>query len=630
MPHMRNFLSDPRTSLAVLLLLCLGHILATWGHIGTFWGDAGVWLHEVDRFARGEVPYRDFTWPYPPLAIWLLGGVARVFGAQTYVVWTVTSVIFVLIFVAFHRYAVALLPPTALLPLVAGSFLLATGYANFQSAPLPTGMYTPAAPLGFLFLLTALVAFFQVLKKPGRMTAVSVGVLCAASFLTKHDFWIPALYLAVAGGVILFRQGEPIGRRAAWMLWASTIVVMALTCLILASQAGWSVLSGIFGGSGQISAIGGRSFPSWERITIEFTALATLALAACALLLSGGVIRFQETRRWFALWLALALLGCLVHVGMSLWIGLEVRAVGVRPFPGATEGFVSSSVQSNLQLLIRSLAWLKRRFLLHLFPIFLPAVLAGFLLVHWKRLPASAERGMALFLLGLCVAARSRRLVEHVDWYYFLLDLPVCFLVASLFFPDIKDRPLRRLGPALAFVGVLGIYSYWTQGVGFMTAAGQMVEVHTPHGRAFLRPDVAREYREIRSALDALDPRGTRPLFAFGPAGGYCYFLGRENPTPLTVGFRLSSFSSDAIVARLRSLDPPVLLLDNSYFDRLGSPSGELSFRYWDIQMVQNYFVGFDRPFFVAARAGCAVVKEIASERSYRFTLYDCAGPARP
>ena len=47
----------------------------------TFWGDPARSLFEFYRAAIGEIPYRDFTLPYPPLAIALISPVLRWFGA---------------------------------------------------------------------------------------------------------------------------------------------------------------------------------------------------------------------------------------------------------------------------------------------------------------------------------------------------------------------------------------------------------------------------------------------------------------------------------------------------------------------------------------------------------------------
>src|SRR5512143_79379 len=98
---------DPRAShrraLAALLTLLAFHTWATWGYTSSFYGSASSWMHEVERFASGEVPYRDFTWPFPPLAIWIVGGAARFLGTDVTALSAITLAVAILMYLAFHR-----------------------------------------------------------------------------------------------------------------------------------------------------------------------------------------------------------------------------------------------------------------------------------------------------------------------------------------------------------------------------------------------------------------------------------------------------------------------------------------------------------------------------------------------
>src|SRR6266850_4247222 len=110
---------DPRKHrwlLSVALAFGVTHVLLSWGYIGRFWLDTGRWLHEVDRFARGEVPYRDFVWPFPPMAMWILGGVGSLFGAAVGPIWTATSIVFLLLVLLYCLYVVELVEPSLRLP----------------------------------------------------------------------------------------------------------------------------------------------------------------------------------------------------------------------------------------------------------------------------------------------------------------------------------------------------------------------------------------------------------------------------------------------------------------------------------------------------------------------------------
>ncbi len=55
--------------------------------------DPGVWLEESLRFARGETPYRDFFWQYPPLGLAAIGYPLRFLGVSFSVAQTAMDVL---------------------------------------------------------------------------------------------------------------------------------------------------------------------------------------------------------------------------------------------------------------------------------------------------------------------------------------------------------------------------------------------------------------------------------------------------------------------------------------------------------------------------------------------------------
>ena len=65
----------------------------TWSFISVFYGDYGLWMHEVDRVASGQVPYRDFSWEYPPLALMLDALAARWFSDNIAVLFTLSAIV---------------------------------------------------------------------------------------------------------------------------------------------------------------------------------------------------------------------------------------------------------------------------------------------------------------------------------------------------------------------------------------------------------------------------------------------------------------------------------------------------------------------------------------------------------
>ena len=149
-----------QADLVLALTLLAVHAIAVWGYTGVFRGDHGRWLHEVERFAQGEVPYRDFQWHFPPLALWIVGGLARFFGTDLLPVYLITSVLAALLVAVVVFYFREVRSPTYTL-LLAASILLAVTYVQTSGPPLPAGAYVPAAPVGVLCLTISAVLFLR-------------------------------------------------------------------------------------------------------------------------------------------------------------------------------------------------------------------------------------------------------------------------------------------------------------------------------------------------------------------------------------------------------------------------------------------------------------------------------------
>jgi hypothetical protein len=135
-------------------------------------------------------------------------------------------------------------------------------------------------------------------------------------------------------------------------------------------------------------------------------------------------------------------------------------------------------------------------------------------------------------------------------------------------------------------------------------------------------PNQARDYRQLLDLLSQIDPAGRRPLFAFGYTGGFNYFLGRPNSTPLTQGFRLSNADPEEVVESLLNQVPPPILLFNPVYSERTVPVTTLTLSRWETPFVESQFTGFDRKYFEQVRQHCPRVPP--KERMF-FTLYDCA-----
>jgi hypothetical protein len=604
----------------MLLVLWAAHVAATWRQASVFSGDYGVWMHEVERFAHGEVPYRDFQWQFPPLALWVVGSIIRHFGAQLNVFRSATILLSLLILLGFIFYVSALLPRKLIPGTLVAGFLLSVAYAQTQSAPLPEGMYNPGAPLGFLFLLCAILLQFRLWASRRGMDAALLGVFCGLCILTKQDYWLPALYLVVAQWVWCSRANHPNGGRAKLLAAAGFLLTVAAGSAAVIAQAGWAKFRGIPSGFGTVGEYVGRGFPSWERLTTEVVALSVLFLVVLTCLMLAGAIRLRDARGPFAAALVAGLISSGIHVRMSFRIGHQLWTQGAPNLPSDTQTYLMRHAGSNLALLIRSLQWLKLQAMLHFLPAVLPGVVLLVVLVRWKSVGGAEGSRAAVFLLGLCLAARLRRGFEVVDWFHILLELPVYVLVVQLLVREPRARVQAGLQLCLVCLALFGAYSYWFFGIGAFTREGRGVLTATPRGPVYLHGADSRFYNQLRKTLDTLDPSGIRPLFAMGYTGGFDYFLHRRNPSPLTAGFAFSGFSSDVFTA-IRKQSP--FLLDNPLLLRVPEPAPWLDFSHWDLPMRASPYKRVDYPLFEQIRVGCKERARIPRGQTV-YTLYAC------
>ena len=178
--------------------------------------DEGVVLAAAGRVAGGEVPYRDFLWPYGPAQPYVLGAWFDLFGPSL-MSWRVLRVlcdaaIAVVVYVLVRRDA----PPWLAL-------------AAWLTAACAMAQPTSASPFPFA-LLSVLIGYALVTRPRALNTAdvVGAGVLVAVAAAWRLDF---ALYGAAAiVSVLLLRPGPGKGRS----LGRFAAVAVALTALVYA------------------------------------------------------------------------------------------------------------------------------------------------------------------------------------------------------------------------------------------------------------------------------------------------------------------------------------------------------------------------------------------------------------
>jgi hypothetical protein len=171
-------------NVALILVLCgvLGYL--RWVKMDTLvWGDTPRWLFEAQRVAASEVPYRDFSWQYPPFSVLLLGWTMRWFGVTFAVAQVFVDIVSIGVVLAIYSLIRLLLPRFLLIPVM---FCLVavcgTSLMFFNLFSLLT--YVPALQTGvggFLLFLLGVLNYVRTGKlKATTWLMVTFGAFVAA------------------------------------------------------------------------------------------------------------------------------------------------------------------------------------------------------------------------------------------------------------------------------------------------------------------------------------------------------------------------------------------------------------------------------------------------------------------
>jgi hypothetical protein len=617
---------------AVVLPLALLHSLAVRGIVrGGFYADHGRWLHEIQRFADGQILYRDFVWPFPPLAMWVVGSPARLLGPGFAVISATTTIIFLIVSVLFALWVARLVrDPVIAVAVAVAAFLSALWSAQIGSSPLPSGMYSPAAPLGALFLLASLLAWLRTVRDRDARFAIVAGVAAALAVLTKQDFWVAAGVLTGGGTIAALVSGRITGRIAAANIGAAIATGLAGLGVVTAS-AGFDAVVGMTTGFGQAGLALQRNGPTLSRLTIEAIGLAGwLALLLFALPRRKPADGQPGAGR--ARMRAAAVFAGLAAAFSALWVRVTMSVAPDYPRGGSLlRARLSWHIENDQPLLRPALAALESTLAEHLLPVVGALVVLAILLRHRPADRDAADRRFLFaVLLSVAFALRLRRLFEYVEWYHYLIELPI---YAGILIDVVRPSLARARRIALALlvpVAIIAAWQYHSAGAGPFTASDDFVPIETARGTVRLSVAATRLYAEMRRQADAIDPGGQAPLFAYGKTGGINYFLGRRNPTSSTHGFH---FSGDPErVHREMSAVPAPIMFDVPVYDTEGWPHNSIG--NWDTEYVATPYLEVDRPYFDDLLGRCARVGPYpsGSGRGPIFVAYACGslGTTRP
>jgi hypothetical protein len=616
--------------LAVLLL----HVGTSWGYVGLYWGDTGRWLYEVDRFAHGARLYRDVYWGFPPLGMWLVGGAARVIGSDLTQIWIIMTAVAVVLAVSYAFIVAQILP----LPLAAvtGATGMALGaiYSSDFSAPLVSGMYSPAVPVAVMFAFAQLALFIRQWNRPSLTGAAVVGALGGAGILTKHDVWIACTLMTVI--TAFFAPTGPISRRGrATAATLGFVAVVAAGLLILVALNGASALPSIFSGYGQLDELAGVNLPNLSQLCIELAALGTAAVVFGTISWATGTWRSRKALLLVVSGAALALLALAWWMVEAEIVARHVLTVGKDQMAAPFERLLSPFAGELAPRLQRAFSAFRLVLVRHLIPITVPTALLVMGFVRRKQLADVPRFRLLMFLLLIAISLRARRMISYAEWSVLMLEVPICAL-ALVTFMQVHDRRERAVFRAVSLGCIVllmcGLFAHWRFGYGFATRRGVFPVTQTARGGARIGPGLSADFRYVRDLTLIADPTGKRPLLSYGYSAGHNYLLGRPGVGALTHGFRISVYPTpDSAYRVARAEHDRLILIDNpAYSD--ANPSTQLRPFRWQPRMVVNPYLRVDRPLFVALAQGCR--KVTAPDRRSGLVIYDCAvgdsaGPAR-
>jgi len=210
-------------ALTGLALFVAALVAATWGTWGDLDSDTGYDVMAGARIADGEVPYRDFTYYYGPLAPYLMGLVSLVGGSGFWPAVGLGFVVALAIVGLTYVLARALVAPL-------GAFLAAALTAAVAFIPSNYSFVLPhtnAATLGTLFLLGLLLCVWRYAVGESSRWGVGAGVCLGLLTLTKPEPALAGLLAVGAWLVLRGRAGLPV-RRVAALVAVPAAVVAAL------------------------------------------------------------------------------------------------------------------------------------------------------------------------------------------------------------------------------------------------------------------------------------------------------------------------------------------------------------------------------------------------------------------
>lgn len=283
------------------------------------WLDPPLWLQNAFRFATGQMPYRDYSYPYPPLGVAIFGWAFRWLGARFTVAQLVMDVLSLGIVLAAFVLVRELLPK-ALHALVCILLIAVCATAQTYFSLFSLLGYTPSLQVAALGLLLLLLGGFRYVDqgrfRMGNLSVMAIG--SAVALLSKQE---PLLVVPGFLGILAIRDRRLCFRdrpssqwvRAYFGLGCLCVVPSAAVMLLIMARAGTHNFAAAMRGYG-LATVPCPWWPTGLGVLGAGAAIGcALAFAAAASLFEWRTWRARLGARYAAL-LVLSLVGLCVYL----------------------------------------------------------------------------------------------------------------------------------------------------------------------------------------------------------------------------------------------------------------------------------------------------------------------------
>ena len=535
-------------------------------------GDSVRWFLEVARATSGEVPYRDYSWLYPPAGLWIFVAACKLGGASFAVIQTVIDLLSGLLCLLVWRLARKLLDRGPAF-CVAAFFAVAGASNSSNFALFSLDVYAPGLLTGTVGLLLFLHPLVAALREDrpadllsfdrGEKAAIIAGAVLAC--LSKLEFMLGVAGVCMAFPLLGLLQRQErrwsVLLRRVLVLGASACLPAVLVLIFVGTRTGGRQLLEALGGYG----VGRITCPWWP------TGLGVLSILGA---LSRGVV-------FAAVLSLLRFRGLLALHGRRYLRFLGVAAVAavimVATLPYALHEFARSQPKGMSQIVVTM------RYLMSLTSLLHPVTWTGIAFLIYNAFRArrrefvapSTNAWLLMIVAGTLVSSRSLfgDIFSRVG-VVFPSSYPIWFIVTA----GALLALLRRLGGALAarrnvLVGAsLLLYALMRLGSLVQSSRGSLYRtLETEAGPVKVQAyDMAATLYQAILARTKPDDRILEVPFG----GGLTFASRRRSSLFLTqfVGLFPSAFIESLDEEKLRAAPPDLVIADRT--PRLGAGKG--------------------------------------------------------